>query len=90
VFAHQGRIAVALQWVFYTGCALTVVALLAIAIAYGLDRQYRFEVLVISIDWLVLLISGVLVGVLFGRQLSGTGYTASGSHPQCLLASPCD
>jgi len=43
--------------------------LIVISISYGLDRMDRFEVAVISIDWLVLIINGVLLSVLFRRQL---------------------
>jgi hypothetical protein len=43
--------------------------LVVISIDHGLDRMDRFEVAVISIDWLVLVINGVLLSVLFRRQL---------------------
>jgi hypothetical protein len=37
---------------------------------YGLDRQDRFEVAVISIDWLVLTINGALLSIVFRRRLT--------------------
>jgi len=43
--------------------------LAVLSIIYGLDRMDRFEVAVISIDWLVLVINGVLLSLLFRRQL---------------------
>jgi hypothetical protein len=53
------------RWIrrlFAGGAGTVAVALVAIALAYGLERQDRFEVVVISVDWLVLLITGVLLG----------------------------
>ena len=46
-----------------------MVFLVVISIDHGLDRMDRFEVAVISIDWLVLLINGVLLSLVFRRQL---------------------
>jgi len=43
--------------------------LVVISIIYGLDRMDRFEVAVISINWLVLVTNGVLLSLLFRRQL---------------------
>ncbi len=48
--------------IFLGGSAIVVVALIVIALRYGLDRQDRFEVVVISVDWLVLLVNGILLG----------------------------
>ena len=44
-------------------------ALSLITINYGLDRQDRFEVAVISINWLVLIINSVLLSIVLRRQL---------------------
>jgi hypothetical protein len=46
-----------------------MIFLTVISISYGLDRMDRFEVAVISIEWLVLIINGVLLSLLFRRQL---------------------
>ena len=69
VFSNQGRLASAVRWVFMTGFILTMIFLTVISINYGLDRMDRFEVAVISIDWMVLIINGVLLSLLFRRQL---------------------
>lgn len=67
--AREGRLGLALQWVFTAGFALGLIALVAISTRYGLDRQDRFEVAIISIDWLVLLIGGALGSAVFHRRL---------------------
>jgi hypothetical protein len=69
VFANKGRLASVVRWVFVAGFVLTMVFLTVISINYGLDRMDRFEIAVISIDWLVLVINGVLLSLLFRRQL---------------------
>jgi hypothetical protein len=68
--AREGRFGVALQWLFIAGFALSLVALVVISARYGLDRQDRFEIAVISIDWLVLLIGGALASAAFHRRLA--------------------
>src|SRR5215216_3025573 len=69
VFASEGRLASVVRWVFVAGFVLTMVFLIAISINFGLDRMDRFEVTVISIDWLVLVINGALLSLVFRRQL---------------------
>ena len=69
VFASEGRLASVVRWVFFAGFVLTMVFLIAISINFGLDRMDRFEIAVISIDWLVLVINGALLSLVFRRQL---------------------
>jgi hypothetical protein len=41
--------------------------LVSLALIFGKDLEYRFEVIALSIDWIVLVVAGVLLGVLFRR-----------------------
>ena len=68
VFVGGGRLAPAIRWVFVGGFVLIVVFLVALSAVYGLQRMDRFEIAAISIDWLVLLINGALLGLLFRRR----------------------
>ncbi|MEN9936329.1 MAG: hypothetical protein RLZZ387_2908 [Chloroflexota bacterium] len=70
VFTGAGRAAAALRWVFAGGFALAALALIGFLGAYGLDREDRLEVALISIDWLVLLVSGVLASLVFRARLA--------------------
>jgi hypothetical protein len=72
VFASRSQLESAVRWVFMIGFGLAIIALVIISINYGLDRKDRFEVAIISIDWLVLLINGILLGIVFKRQLRKT------------------
>lgn len=69
VFASRTRLESTVGWVFIIAFTLAIVSLGVISILYGLDRQDRFEVIVLSIDWLVLIINGILLSIVFRRQL---------------------
>ena len=69
VFANRDRLESAVRWIFIVGFVLVMVSLAVISINYGLERQDRFEVAVISIDWLVLVINGVLLSIVFRKKM---------------------
>jgi len=69
VFINKNRLESGVRWVFAGSFILTVITFTLISFNYGLDRQDRFEVAVISIDWLVLIINGILLSIVFKRQL---------------------
>jgi len=56
-------------------------AALALAV-FGIERQDRFEVIVISINWLVLIINGILLSVFFNRRFKGDKYGLYGNQGQ--------
>jgi hypothetical protein len=43
--------------------------LVSLALIFGKDLEYRFEVIALSIDWIVLVFVGVLLGVVFKRLM---------------------
>lgn len=61
VFAGPSPLGRGLRWLFVAGGALTVVALPALAVAYGADLEYRYEVAAIALTWLTLIPGGVLL-----------------------------
>jgi hypothetical protein len=69
VFVTKERIAAAIRWIFVIGFVLVIGSLVMVSINFGLDRLDRFEVVVISVNWLVLIVNGVLLGLLFRKQL---------------------
>jgi hypothetical protein len=71
VFAGRSRLESVVRWVFLIAFALAIVSLVVISFTYGLNRQDRFEVIVLSIDWLALIVNGVLLSIVFRRQLKG-------------------
>lgn len=73
VFANKDRLESTIKWVFTVGFILTIISLAMISINYGLDRKDRFEFLALSINWFVLIINGVLLSIVFRRQLKEKG-----------------
>jgi hypothetical protein len=66
--SNKSRLESAIRWIFMIGFVLAALSLVFISVSYGLARLDRFEVLVISINWLVLIINGILLSILFRRQ----------------------
>jgi hypothetical protein len=70
VFAG-GRVERAIRWLFVGGFVLAVAAFVWFWIVGG--DLIAFEVSVLSINWIVLIASGVLLGLLFRRALGNVG-----------------
>jgi hypothetical protein len=71
VFAGPTKTEKAVRWLFIGCFALNTLAFILYLIFYGIQREYRFEVTTISINWLTLIISGILLSVVFRRALQG-------------------
>lgn len=56
-----------MKWMFIVSFILVILALLIISIIYGTERSYLFEIVVISINWLVLIIGGFVLAGVFRR-----------------------
>jgi len=69
VFANKNSIETVIRWIFIIAFILTIISFVLISIKYGIVRQDRFEVIVISIDWLVLIIIGILTSIVFRKAL---------------------
>ncbi|MDD3654885.1 MAG: hypothetical protein PHO01_12045 [Desulfotomaculaceae bacterium] len=67
VFAGTNRLESAIRRIFLTGFILTIIALVIYSFSYGIHREYRFEVAVITVNWIVLIVSGLLLSILFKR-----------------------
>ena len=56
-----------IRMVFMSGFVLTILSLILISFLYGIHREYFFEVISISINWLVFIVSGILLSRLFKK-----------------------
>ena len=74
VFTNGDRIENAVRWVFIVGFILTAISFILISIIYGINRMDRLEVAVISIDWLVLIVNGVLLSFVFKRHIRANNF----------------
>ena len=55
------------RWVYLVSSALMVAAFVGMSWYFGFGLEYRFEVTAISIGWLTLMISGLLLAFVFRR-----------------------
>ncbi len=68
--AGTNRLECIVRWLFVAGWAINVIALAWISLTRGLDRGYLFEIVAITVVWLVLIASGFLMAASFRRSLA--------------------
>lgn len=56
------------RWLLVVGGGATVLGLPVLAVAYGSRLEYRYELLAISLTWITLIGSGVLLAIWFARR----------------------
>jgi hypothetical protein len=79
-FSWRERLERVIQILFIASSVLAVGSLIVLALLYGFDLEYRYEVVAILIDWIALIVSGVLLSVFFRRAgCQGTPRTSVGS-----------
>jgi cytochrome bd-type quinol oxidase subunit 2 len=65
VFGRRSRLERVIRILFFTTALL---ALVSLALIYGMDLEYRYEVAVILIDWSALIVCGVLLSILCAQS----------------------
>lgn len=73
VFSKSDKLESAIRRVLVISFILIMVSLIIISFSYGIQREYRFEVAAITINWMMLIVSGIPLGVLFKRDMSKLG-----------------
>ena len=79
VFIGKTKAEKAIRWSFVFCFALNVISFVLYSIFYGVLREYRFEVATISINWLTLIVSGILLSIVFRRTLVESSDTQNAS-----------
>lgn len=67
--AGSTKVEKAIRWLFV---ALNAISLGLYTVFYGIHREYRFEITTISINWLTLITTGVLLSIVFRRVLAAS------------------
>jgi hypothetical protein len=62
----------AIRWLFVACFVLNIISFTIYSVFYGIHREYRFEITTISINWLTLITTGVLLSIVFRRVLSAS------------------
>lgn len=70
VFSKTDKLEKAVRRIFITGFILAIAVLVIYSASYGIHREYRFEVAVITIDWMVLIVSSLVLSFVFKRQVT--------------------
>jgi hypothetical protein len=66
-FGRRDRLERVIRILFMVSFILAVGSLILLALLYGIDLEYRYEVVAILVDWMTLIVSGVLLSVFFNR-----------------------
>jgi hypothetical protein len=69
VFTGNTRLERAIKTIFIIGFILMIIAFILISLKYGINREYFFEVAIITIDYIILIVSGILLSRLFKQEL---------------------
>jgi len=69
IFIGKNRLENALKWIYAVPSVLVLISLVLYAIQYGLDRDGRFEVAAITIDWLATIVIGILTSFYYRREI---------------------
>jgi hypothetical protein len=70
VFVGQTKSEKAIRWIFIGDFVLTAISFALFTVLYGLFREYRFEVAAFSINWLALVVSGILLSIIFRKAMT--------------------
>jgi hypothetical protein len=68
VFGGAVRLERAIRWLLVGGALTAFAAYAVLSFLYGKELEYRFEVAAITINWTLLIVSGVLLSVWFRRR----------------------
>jgi hypothetical protein len=64
-FKEKIKSAKVIRYTMITGFILSIISFVVINSMFGIHREYRYEVAIISIDWLVLIIVGIAATVFY-------------------------
>lgn len=67
--SNQSRMEMVLRWVLAAPLVINIIAFTAYSIQYGLFRDYRYEVIAISVGWLACIFAGFLLSLKYHREI---------------------
>jgi hypothetical protein len=70
IFSMKSRLEKTIRWILIMPFVVNVFAFVFYSISFGLDRDYRFEVAAITINWVVTILVGILIGIFFKREMN--------------------
>ncbi|MFC2123993.1 hypothetical protein ACFLU5_04205 [Bacteroidota bacterium] len=67
-FSGSNRLERTIRWILSLSFVMTISSLVYVSAKHGIDRSCIFEVAAITIDWLTLIVVGILLSILFKRE----------------------
>jgi hypothetical protein len=67
VFVKGERLVRAIRWLFILSSLISIGAFIVLTLIYGQNLEYRFEVTIITINWITLILAGIMLSVFFKR-----------------------
>lgn len=71
VFIGKSRLEKVMRWLYVVPIVSILFAFVFYTVAYGIDRDYRVEVVAIGIDWTITIVVGILSCIFYRRLLRG-------------------
>lgn len=69
VFSGPAKRGKVLKWVYSISFIVMIITFLWFSFKYGIKREYRFEVAAITINFTTLIVSGILLSILFRKEM---------------------
>ena len=69
LFSKANKLELSLRWILALPVLLILLFFLYYAFRYGMERSYRFEVAAIGVDWMALIVVGILAALFFKNKL---------------------
>lgn len=74
VFAQKNGLERSIRWIMLLPFLVAVLSFIYFSVKFGLDRDYRFEVVILSVNWLVIIATGILLGIYFRRKITSPSF----------------
>ncbi len=65
----KSRLENVVRWILVSPLAVNIFAFTAYSLQFGLDRDYRYEVVALTINWLVSILIGILMSIKYWGEL---------------------
>lgn len=69
IFNSKTTIEKLIRWTFISSFFIVLISFIVLSLKFGLDLKDRFEVVIISVNWLVLIFNGILGSLVFGKKI---------------------
>ena len=69
IFTSKNRLERSIRFILFFQFLFTVLSFIYYSLKFGIDRSYRFEVATITINWLTVIIVGILISILIKNRL---------------------